>query len=300
MKFTENTVVVCRKNMLAEVYCGYIIQCCLPGIEIIHTDALTKMDDATLEKVRGKDALIYGGYYRGVENHKAILEKANSMTVVIQDEDMKNKKEWMEIVTLISGKPCEQTLNLLSLHFGEEKEKTLERIGGTFHRRICHHLDMYLYDYPEDDDINFQNGVYIIDASNDLEKIKLIQSDQGVSACIEKGKQKCQNNLGVAQQRVNKSIEIQKLIGGKPIAIRVAEGDSPIVDSCRLLAKNSSSRVGAMFRHDIRLGKTFVSICCLKESGFEACTIAREWMNGGGSPFMGGCSREGLFFPHLE
>lgn len=277
-----NLVVVTRARMVAEAFASHLIQLLHPDVTIIITPAVTSMPEETLEKLSGRDVLIYGGYYRG--NYGPILEKAKSVNCVVQEEEDQSEKS----VNFIVSKPCEWTIKMLGVEFSD------------FQHEIAKHLDAYLYDYPNEDDLNFQNGIYGIDAPNDLEKIKKIQSMKDVADCIERGKEKRKASQYIAQERVKKSTVFMKEIDGETVAIRISEGDSHIVDSCLALAETSPSGIGVLVRRDYTLNRTYISVCCLKNSGKKAGRIANLWMNGGGSMFMGGGSREGLLFFHLE
>jgi hypothetical protein len=221
--------------------------------------------------------LIYGGYYR--ENHENIVKSAKSVARVVQEDE--ESKDWSESVELIRACPCEWTIK------NDERKYGTDNKIEQHHDEIGRHLDNYLYRYPSENDLNFQNGVYVIDAPTDLDKVKKITSMNDIANCIEQGKEKRQQNERIAQQRLARSTVIQKKFGDDILEICISEGDSPIVDTCFLLAKNSKSKVGALFRHDCSLDKTFLSVYCLEESGRKASKIAKRMDRWRRVPFYG-------------
>jgi hypothetical protein len=288
MLFNETLIVVYRETILAEAFCADLIQTNYPQVELMGTDPITKMDDTGRERIVGKNVLIYGGYYR--ENHLDIVTRAKSVTCVVQEDE--ESKDWIETVRLIHACPCDWTIKTIMQN--ETGTSTIKK----HHIEIGNHLDNYLYKYPSEDDLNFQNGVYTIDGPTDLDKVKQINTMEDIAYCVVRGKEKRKQNDRIARSRFARSILAKKKFGDSTIEVRISEGDSPIVDTCILLAQHSPDGVGILARHDYKLKKTLLSICCLEASGMKASRIAKEWIGGGGSPFMGGGSREGLFFFH--
>ena len=162
-------------------------------------------------------------------------------------------------------------------------------------------LDSYMYGFPSEESLCFQNGIYVINAQTDLEKIATITSNEMVDFTIEAGKPKRIANRRIALDRVSKAIklEVDDDSDGelKTYMVAFGMGDSPIVDTCIALAESSSSGIGILLRYDFSQRKTFISCRVTEESGLNAGKIMRLKFGGGGSRSMGGCSIPGLHFP---
>lgn len=284
--FDATTVVVCRDTIPCEIYCGHLIKSVFQDVNVIHTRAITKMGEEMLGTLKDKNVIIYGGYYR--HSHKEILNVAKSVCCIVQNERLQN---WDPHVFLFHDFACAWTIDRIRKMVSFDGCITDKQV------KIGDMLDEYMYNYPGEEAMNFQNGLYLIDAPNDLEKLKRVETEDKIAHCIEEGRKKRLNNFMLAQERVKKAILLTKKIGGEHITMLISEGDSPIVDTCNALAKASPSGIGALVRHDYHLERTYVSICATRDSGMEASTIARDWVNGGGSKFMGGGSIDGLAFP---
>jgi hypothetical protein len=102
--------------------------------------------------------------------------------------------------------------------------------------------------------------------------------------------------------KASKEIEIDDMV------VRVAMGDSPIVETARALADLSPHGIGMVYRHNLSAdsgkGRTLFSICCIEPKDHIntkqiAGKLASKWFNGGGGIVMGGGSVEGLVTPEI-
>lgn len=279
-----DTVVV-RQSMLAELYGAHLWHL-HRGSDLLTTPPVTQMDQGLLDKIKGKNILIVGGYYRA--NMGPILEAAKEVTVFYNSSDADESVSGYNFVT--------------SLEFTGFLTWTVQQLGLQDDKaspvlRMAHYLDEYLYGYPSEESMCFQNGVYVIDKDNDLEKILTIKSIEDIEATIVKGKEKRINNRRIGEQRWKCAKQLTFKAGDETYSALVGIGDSPIVDTCLLLAEKSPSGIGMLIRYDINTGKTFISTRTTKESGVDAGILMKKLVKGGGSKPMGGGSVSGLFFP---
>lgn len=274
----EFDCVVVRQNMLAEL-CGAGLWDSERNSEVIQTPPLTEFTPELLEKIRGKNVLIAGGYYN--KSMKPILEAAKSVFVFYNssDEPAREEHKFYQIE-----------------HADGFATWTANKVGidaSDFHFKIAKYLDDYQYGYPSEEALCFQNGVYVIDKSTDYEKLMSIGNIEQV---IEAGRQKRISNMRIAEQRLKGALEFSVLVD-KPCGALTAIGDSPIVDTCLLLAEKSKGGIGFLFRYDLAKNKTFISCRVNEQSGLDAGKIMQKLVGGGGSKPMGGGSIDGLIFP---
>jgi hypothetical protein len=275
-------LVVVRETMLVEVYGTFLWQKYLNKGNVIATKPITEMDNATVAEIKGKNILLVGGYYR--ENMSPILASANSVTVYYSESDIDETSHFLTYKVVISSGFASWMAQQLCI-----KDELIIKIAK--------YLDEYAYGDPSEDSLCFQTGLYTIDKPKDLDKVASISSIQNVEDVIALGKSKRIANLRVADQRVKSSKELTVTVDNKPYKALVSIGDSPIVDTCLLLAKKSTQGIGILFRYDMSANKTFVSARTTKESGINAGQLMKSLVNGGGSRYMGGGSVSTLLFP---
>ena len=75
--------IIARSTMLAEVYGASLFP--KETTTLIQTPAITKMDQATLDRIRGSRILIVGGYFRG--SMEEIIASASKVTVFYNTSD---------------------------------------------------------------------------------------------------------------------------------------------------------------------------------------------------------------------
>ena len=277
--------VIIRQNMLAEVYGAYIWQqFCACGI--ITTPPLVKLDESVLEKITGKNVLIVGRYYRN--NMDEIVKVAKDVSVFFNESDELPKACNYACFKASKGQGF-TTWTLDQTNYDEEHQHVA---------KIAEYLDEYLYGFPSEEALCFQNGVYTIDKPTDLEKILTIQGSEDIKSTILRGKQKRTSNLRIAEQRAKcAAMFLFTLDDGDQFEALVTIGDSPIVDTCILLSEMSPTGIGMSFRYDVKNGKTLISMRVTKESGLDAGLLMSKYIGGGGSQAMGGGSISFLVFP---
>lgn len=282
MQSSNFQVVVVRQSMLAELYGAHLwmVQC---GCELLVTAPVTQMTSDLLDKISGKRILIVGGYYSS--NMSAILDAAKEVTVFYNSSDVDELVKGYQFIT--------------SVEFTGFLTWTVQQLNiqEPYILRMSKYLDEYLYGYPSDEAMCFQNGVYVIDKDNDLDKILTIKSNDDISPVIVKGREKRINNRRVAEQRLKTSKQLTFKAGDEIYTCLCSIGDTPIVDTCLLLAEKSNTGIGVLFRYDINTSKTFISCRTTLDSGIDAGLLMKKWIHGGGSKPMGGGSVSGLHFP---
>ena len=275
-------IIVVREGMLAECYGAYLWSV-VKGCKFLTTPPLTQMEKADLAVIRDKNILIVGGYYR--DNMEPIVEAAKEVTVFYNSSDVIRNVPPHELLTPLEFTGfLTWTIEQLSI----EDEHIL---------LIGRYLDEYLYGYPSDESLYFQKGVYTIDKDTDLNKLLTIRCVEDMVNILVKGQEKTIGDRRIAEQRCKSAKEFTFELEGKSYSALVTIGDSPIVETCLLLAKKSSSGVGMLFRYDISTGKTFISTRSTKESGIDAGVLMNKLVKGGGSKVMGGGSISKLVFP---
>lgn len=275
-------IVIVRERMLNEEYGAHLWKNAR-GCKVITTPPIVMMKEEHLEQIKDKKVLIISGYYR--DNMKPIIESAKSVCVFFNTSDDPDPNCGYQIMKAQEGSGfLAWTLDQLAI-----KDEVVHRIAT--------YLDEYLYGYPSEESLCFQNGVYVIDKNTDIEKILTIQSLQNIEDIIKKGKEKHINNLRIAEQRLKCSVLISFRVNNETYHAQVAIGDTPIIDSCLLLAEKSKSGLGIMFRYDILNRKTLISARATKESNINAGMVMNALVKGGGSKPMGGGSMSELVFP---
>ena len=272
--------VIARRNMLAEVFGAYLWSCTTKS-EHIFTDPDVKMTDANLKLITGKSVLIVGGYYR--DNMAPIINAAADVTVFYNASDDVISHDGYTVVrgTSTSGF-LSWTVNKLNV--------TLPYVC-----RMADLLDQYLYGWPTEEALCFQNGIYTIDKPDDLGKLLSVLSDADIDAIIVAGRTKRIANKRIADERVKKSSVYTFNVNGTKYRAAISIGDSPIVDTCIALAVQTG--IGILLRYDLAAEKTFMSIRTTRESGIDAGKLAGDLVGGGGSMSMGGGQIGGLHFP---
>lgn len=142
---------------------------------------------------------------------------------------------------------------------------------------MARYLDDYLYGYPSEESLCFQNGLYAIDKDDDLDKILTIKSNEDINAIIAKGREKRINNRRISGQRLKCVKQLTFKAGDETYS---ALGDTPVVDTCLLLADKSPSGIGMLFRYDINTGKTSISTRTTKESEVDAGLLMKNLVEG--------------------
>ncbi len=260
----EFDTIVVRESMLGENYGAYLWNL-HHGIELLKTEPITKMDDDLLDKIEGKHILIVGGYYRN--NMEPILKAAKTVKVFDSTTGF-------------------LTWTVEQLEIKDETILTMAR-----------YIDNYQYGYPSEEALCFQNGVYCIDKDTDLDKILTIKSLDDINLVLINGKTKRISNLRLAEQRLKCSKQLSLKIEDQTYNVLVGIGDSPVVDTCLLLANKSSNGIGMLFRYDLLNNKTFISTRTTEMSEVNAGVLMKKLIGGDGTKSMGGGSIQGLFFP---
>jgi len=279
MKFD---LIVVRQSMLAEYYGAYLWQQ-QTGSDIMVTSPITKLTEDDLLKIKDKKILIVGGYYR--ENMEPIVKSAKEVSVFYNNSD-------------IDGLTVDYTY-YTSRELTGFLTWTVNQLALTepYILQMAQYLDEYLYGYPTEQALCFQNGVYILEGNNDLDKILKVKSLSDIEQTIIKGREKRVNNLRVAQSRLKLAKEYTITFNGCCYEVLIGIGDTPIVDTCLLLAEKSKMGIGMLLRYDFNLNRTYVSTRTTENSGIDAGNLMKLLIKGGGSKPMGGGSVEGLYFP---
>jgi hypothetical protein len=168
-----------------------------------------------------------------------------------------------------------------------------EKIKTPVLLQIGEYLDSYLYGWPTEEALAFQNGVYTLTGNSNLEKILQVQTQEDIAEVIEKGKIKRNANKEIAAGRVRDATTIMY----QGVQVLVGFGDSPIVDTCIALAEKAPSGIGILFRYNLKDKRTFISVRVTEGNSLRAGDIAQVLIGGGGSHSMGGGSTDGLIFP---
>lgn len=252
--------------MMAEVYCANLWK-----REILATPPITEMSKDLLQKISGRAILIVGGYFR--QNMDAINKSAKSV-FVYESEEKDSFISW--------------TIDALS-----------KVIPNPITFKICQFLEEYLYGDPSEDSLNFQNGIYCLDGRTDQEKLESIQDMADIRRVLEKGSERRIANKRTAEHRLTTAVPITIKLDGSEYKALVAIGDSPIVDTCIVLAQNSPDGFGILYRYDLFANKTFMTCRSTTTSKVHAGKYAQEWSggSGGGTKICGGASITGLVFP---
>ena len=273
-------VVVVRRAMLNEEYGAHLWKT-LTGAEVLTTDPVVKMTESYLEQITGKRVLLVGGYYR--DNMDPIVERAKSVFIFFNTSD--DVQPNSECVIAKEG--------VGFLMWTVKKLNIVDVVTN----HIAQYLDEYLYGYPSDESLCFQNGVYVIQQPTEVEKILTVKTEDDITRVLEQGRIKRINNLRIAIIRLGNATEIAFTLRGVSHSALVVIGDTPIVDTCLLLAEKSQGGLGIMFRYDLEKKRTMISARATKESGIDAGQLMKALVKGGGSKPMGGGSVDELVFP---
>jgi hypothetical protein len=279
-----NTVVV-RKQMLAECFGAHLWNK-MSDIKIMVTDAVTEMNNSMLEEIKDKDVLIVGGYYKN--NMKPIIYAAKNLTIFYNNSDKYNQSN--DYIALVADK---------NKGFASWTVEQL-KISDDYILRIADYLDQYLYGHPSEEALCFQNGVYMLNGVTDLEKIKTIKNHEDIENAIEKGREKRINNLRIAKNRADWSTELPLKFNNNVYNVCVAIGDSPIVDTCIVLADRSSSGIGLLLRYDLKSKRTYLSARVKHGVEVNMGEFMHSLVGGGGSYVMGGGSVSGFVSPFTD
>lgn len=286
--FISNTmnVVIVRKTMLAECFGADILRR-FGNYEVVQTDNLVSPTNGLLESVRDKNVLIVGGYYRGHLN--LFKEVAKTLTVFYNTSDNPDTVDHIVIKANFGEGFATYAVSIVDATnilfdaprvFGDRKQHVL---------KIATYLDEYLYGFPSEASLEFQNGVYTLPLSTDTENLSLVlYGAHSIESVLDRGREKRKINKMVAQARLD-NCRTFKLWD---LDVQVAIGGTPIVDSCILLAEKTG--VGMLVRYDQEKQRTLVSCGVTESSGLDAGKIMAKFVNGGGSRGMGGGSVSGL------
>ena len=264
------SVIVVRKTMLAECFGAEVLRT-YHGVEVIGTDPLVAPTPELLQQVSGKDVLIVGGYY--TKSLSEFVAVAKSVTVFYNTSDVPSETPH----TIVRAES-----NRGFATYAVKKASVNDGLLGD----IAEWLDEYLYGFPSQQSLQFQNGIYTLDAPTDIEKLKLvIDGKHDIVDVLERGaKKRAEHNLVIAGERFAAAKEYTVL--GKKVLVAV--GGSPIVDTCLMLCKPTG--IGMLVRYDEEKQRTLVSCRVTEESGENAGTIMQQFIGGGGSRPMGGGS----------
>jgi hypothetical protein len=140
---------------------------------------------------------------------------AKSVTVFLNESDPVPKDV---SVNILRARECTGFLTYVT-------EKVDPEYKNDLLHRIATDLDSYLYGFPSENAIKFQNGVYLRPGSNHVESILSIKTMNDYIETVEMGKEKQKANLLVAQAR----LEASKIIKYKDMDLRVSFGDRRFV-----------------------------------------------------------------------
>lgn len=276
-------IIVVRETMLAESYGAYLWNK-HRGCEVGFTPSITELHELMLEEIKDKSILIVGGYYQS--NMDPIIKVAKEITVFYNSSDITQD--------VVSNYKCIRANEFTGFLTWTTKILNIE---DDHILMISQYLDEYIYGYPSNDALCFQNGISVIDKDNNWDKMSTITSMEDIRQIVIKGKENTITNKRIAYQRFGSSEEITFNIGDKSYSACVSIGDCPIVDTCLLLADQSSDGIGMLFRYDMKARKTFISTRSTQESNINAGLLMKQLIGGGGSKSMGGGSISGLLFP---
>lgn len=282
-------VIIVRRTMLAENFGAWLLKQESPQTQVLQTDAQVSLKEYELEIIRDKKILIVGGYY--TNSMKSIKEVASSGCVFLNEGDAipPAATNWDVVLSPVIGRGFATV--------------ALTQIDKRFHTevnlKIVNYLDQYLYGWPSNEAMAFQNGIYLIDCETDLEKLLTIRTEKDVEDTIANGETKRRANFRIAQQRFDTAIPCKiALPNDLKLTALLAIGDSPIVDTCAVLAEHSENGVGILMRYDLKRNRTLISVRVRDNTCVRAADVASSLcQGGGGSHAMGGGSIEGFQRP---
>lgn len=271
----EIDIVVIRQSMLPELYAGHLWKE-HHGSTLLLTASVNQMDDQCLAMISDKSVLIVGHYY--ANSMDSIIEVAKSVTVFVSIESAIKSTESCRYIT------SDKYTGFLTW--------TIQQLGIQQQHiiRIGQYLDQYFYGYPCEEAVCFRNEIFMID------KLLAINDEQEVDTLVINGRTEMANNE-VLKGYLRTAKEVDFTIGNNTYTALVGIGDIYVGDGCWLLAHNSTSGIGMLFRYDLSQNKTSISIRTTQKSGIHAGALLKKLVGGGGYPSMAGGSISKLLFP---
>jgi hypothetical protein len=287
--------------------------------KVVLTDPVTKMDEKILEQIQDKNILIVGSYYR--DNMDEIYARAKSVLVFYNNDDVSAKSDDGKIHfyknnNVLTYRLCDpknkykyilesDTENKLVNHiiyvadectgFATYSIETLGLDHQECYKIPAKHFDSYLYGFPDEATLNFQYGFYALEMKEDMDKFKaIIEHKDLIATMLLNGQEIRLRNAGVTQARLENSTEVVVDYKDRTYKMRVAIGDSPIVDSCIKLADNATDGIGCLVRFDLQTRKVFYSIrkSARADPNLRMGEFIREVFGcGGGSKIQAGGSK---------
>ena len=321
---SQPLLIIVRKNILCEHFGAYLWHKYAKA-KVIVTDPLTKMDEKTLEKIQDKNILIVGGYYK--DNMDEIYARAKSVEVFYNNDDLQFQSTDKGKVTLYKTNPGTTNLSIISYRLFDEKNKykyilesdtqdtknnviyvadehtgfatySIETLGieQECYKIMATRFDSYLYGFPSEKTLMFQYGFYSLEMKEDMDKFKAITENPNLIENILLIGQKTRLvNATITKQRLENSTEVAVDYQGKEYKMRIAVGDSPIVDSCILLADNATDGIGCLIRFNLQTKKIFYSIrkSAKADPNLKMGDFIREVFGcGGGSKIQAGGAKD--------
>ena len=273
------TTIYARQSMLAESYGAHLCTEYDSGYAMVLTDNITEPTD---EMLACPAVWIIGGYY------KKHYSSFKGETFVFLNNCDEIPEEKFDNVKFVMAKEGKSFLDYVCDLFGIKDEHVL---------RICRCLENYAYDYPEDESMNFQSGVYALEGATCLEKLlKVHRGEISLEEVMEKGKVRRMSTMLTVQTRCKTAVMTTISFKGKEYSAIVANGDSPVNETLVALLKSGGTDVAILLRYDMKGKKTFISLMTSKGSGIRAGVLARERYGGGGSIVFGGGDMDGFVF----
>jgi hypothetical protein len=288
-------VIIVREMMIAECFGAHLWSVAAElrdqPMHVLYTKAQVSLSESEMESIRGANVLIVGGYYR--DHMPEIIAAAAKVWVFHNNSD-----EQMEGYETLLPRSATEGFASFALQSITSEGVSLDNVETL--KEVVGHLDSYLYGWPSEEAMCFQNGVYLIDKPTDLEKLLTIKTIQDVNSTMQNGRLKRRANLRIAEQRLKWARAFNIAYGAKTLSIYsvlVGFGDSPVVDTCRLLAEKSADGIGILVRYNLEAERTFFSVGTTERSSHDAGEIAKVLFDGGGSQPMGGGSLAGIINP---
>jgi hypothetical protein len=272
--------------MLSEFYGAYLWNKTI-GCKIVTTDTDNIMSYDNIKLIENKNILIVGSYYEN--NLQNIYDSANTVSIFYNSGDSYNEyNDMIEHKSYFANK------------YSGFATWSVNELGITddYITRISILLDQYQYGHPSEEAFYFQNGLFYLDEIPNLNKLLDLINNDDIDKIIDNGKQLRANNLIIAKSRVELSKDVTIIFNGIPYTIRVAIGDSPILDTCIALAEKSPSGIGILIRYDLNENKTYFYIRSKKETDVNISQLSNSVVGGSGSYVMGGGVVNGFIPPH--
>ena len=260
---------------------------------------------STTEKISEQSEVIcFGGYFLDdAENMSKIASKVTYI-LNVADNILTEYLSLPNVTFSQSSAPCAWTL----AQSNPTKISDISKSG----LQLLSHLDGYLTNMSHEDTV-IQQGLYARATSPDIILadivMDIVKADETIASSAfdslrHDGEIALKNTVRIVTDRVKASKEM--MIDG--MVVRVAMGDSPIVETARALADLSPHGIGMVYRHNLSAdsgtGRTLFSICCIEPKDSinkrqVAGLLASKWINGGGGIVMGGGSVLGLETPEF-